>query len=295
MGLDTGEILVTGATGKTGLRLVEELSDRGLPVHALVHDENKADRIASLGADVSVGDFFDLASLREALAGVKRAYFCYPPAEDLLEASVNFALVGREVGLEMLVNVSQLHAREGHPSVLTRQHWLAEQIFDWAIPGTAHLRCSFFSEVYLIVAGTSIASNGSFALAYGEGRHAPVTCRDVARVAAGLLQGPAFRGSHRYEVTGPATLSQAEVAAIFSRVLERPVAYVDVPGEAWSAAAEGMGMPPFLVEHLTLAAEDLRRGAFDRATDIVKQVGGSEPQSLEEFIAAHAPAFTGAQ
>ena len=59
--------------------------------------------------------------------------------------------------------------------------------------------------------------------------------------------------------------------------------------------AEGMGMPPFLVEHLTLAAEDLRQGAFDRATDVVKQVGGSEPQSFEEFIAAHAPTFTGAQ
>ena len=198
MGLDSGEILVTGATGKTGLRLVEELSERGLTVRALVHDEDKADRIASLGADVRVGDFFDLASLRRALAGIRRAYFCYPPADDLLEASVNFALVGRELGLEMLVDVSQLHAREGHPSALTRQHWLAEQIFDWAIPGTAHLRCSFFSEVYLMVAGASIASEGSFALAYGEGRHAPVTCRDVARVAAGLLLGPAFRGSRGF-------------------------------------------------------------------------------------------------
>jgi NAD(P)H dehydrogenase (quinone) len=287
----SGPILVTGATGKTGLHLAAQLTERGLPVRALVHDDRKADRLAPLGVEVLTGDFFDLASLRRALAGVTRAYFCFPPADCLLEASVNFALAGRELGLETLVNVSQLHVRDGHPSALTRQHWLAEHVFDWALPGTAHLRCSFFAETYLIAASGTIAREGRFYLAYGNGRHAPVACEDVARVAAGILQGPTLRGSQRYEVTGPKALSQEEVAATFSRVLKRSVTYVDVPGAAWSAGAAELGMSPFLIEHLTLAAEDLKHGAFDRVTDVVKQVGGSDPRSFEEFITTHAPAF----
>ena len=42
------------------------------------HRDEKADELASLGADIVVGDFHDLGSLREAMAGVKRAYFGHP-------------------------------------------------------------------------------------------------------------------------------------------------------------------------------------------------------------------------
>ena len=81
-------ILVTGAAGKTGAAVIAQLIDKGFPLRALVRraDERSA-HLAALGAEVVVGDLLDIESLRSALEGAKRAYFVYPPADRLLEAT----------------------------------------------------------------------------------------------------------------------------------------------------------------------------------------------------------------
>ena len=76
-------ILVTGATGKTGQPVVEQLLERGFPVRALVHGrDERSERLEKLGAEVVPGDLLDLHSIRQAMRGVKRVYFCYPPHGD---------------------------------------------------------------------------------------------------------------------------------------------------------------------------------------------------------------------
>ncbi len=82
-------ILVTGATGKTGTPVIDQLVERGYPVRAFVHRlADRSSHLSDLGAEVVVGDFHDLASVRGALKGVDRVYFCYPPqGERLLEAA----------------------------------------------------------------------------------------------------------------------------------------------------------------------------------------------------------------
>ena len=99
-------ILVTAAAGQTGEHAVRQLLEKGYLVRALVHRRDKrADRLASLGAEVVVGDFHDLGSLRDAMAGVKRASFIYPWVDHLLEATTNFALIVREEDFEVTVNM----------------------------------------------------------------------------------------------------------------------------------------------------------------------------------------------
>ena len=78
-------ILVTGSTGKTGSPVVRQLLERGYPVRALVRRlDRRSQALANLGAEVVLGDFHDLKSLRSALQGVRRMYFCYPPFDGLL-------------------------------------------------------------------------------------------------------------------------------------------------------------------------------------------------------------------
>src|SRR5258705_7748061 len=87
-------LLVTSAAGKTGSEVVKRSIESGMPVRALVHHiDERSDSLQEMGAEVVVGDFFDMKSLRAALAGIKRAYLCLPPMDGLLEATVNFALL----------------------------------------------------------------------------------------------------------------------------------------------------------------------------------------------------------
>jgi len=78
-------ILVTGATGKTGTPVIEQLLERGYPIRALVHSfDERSERLQNLGAEVVLGDFEDLKSIRQAVKDVKRVYFVYPPTNDHL-------------------------------------------------------------------------------------------------------------------------------------------------------------------------------------------------------------------
>ena len=291
-------ILVTGAAGKTGAEVVEQLLGRGFPVRALVRrrDERSA-RLEALGADVTVGDLLDLESMRTAMQGVKRVYFVYPPQGELLvEATTIVAVAARDAGVEALVNMSQISAREESKSPLARQHWLSERILDWADVGAVHLRPTFFAENLVMFGAATIASQGKLYLPYGAEKHAPVAAADIARVASGILTDPTLHVGERYVVTGPRNLSLAEMAGVLSRELGRPVEYVDLPVEAWGEVlAKVDGMTDSLVTHLKAVAVDHQNGIFRGETDVVERIGGQPPQSLDAFIREHRTVFGAAR
>ena len=290
--MTTPKILVTGAGGKTASYVVEQLIEEGFPVRALVRRlDERSDRLTSLGAEVIVGDFLDIESLRSAMAGIKRAYFCYPPADRLLEATTNFAIVAKEVDLEALVNMSQFEVRDAHQSHLANQHWLGERVLEWSGLNVTHIRPTFFAEMSLILNAKTIASEGKMYLPYGDGKHAPVSAEDIARVVVGVLTNPGPHTGEIYKVTGPEDLSIAEIAEIFNTALGKPVEYVDIPLEVWQKALADLGLSPFLIQHLGHMAEDHKNGFFAGVTNVVQNVGGRQPQSLEDFIRANAQAF----
>src|SRR5216684_1162715 len=105
---ETNSFLITGATGTTGSAVVLEMLSRGLPVRAFVHKTDfRSEQLRRAGAEIHQGDLLDLMAVRSALGGIRRAYFCFPPEDRLLEASVNFAVAAREANLEAVVNMSQ--------------------------------------------------------------------------------------------------------------------------------------------------------------------------------------------
>ncbi len=95
-------ILVTGATGKTGANVVEQLIERGLPVRALARSrDDRSRQLERLGAEVVLGDFLNLQSIRSAMKGAGRVFFCYPPQGDrLVEATANVSVAARDEGVE---------------------------------------------------------------------------------------------------------------------------------------------------------------------------------------------------
>jgi uncharacterized protein YbjT (DUF2867 family) len=72
-------ILVTGATGKTGSAVVQQLLEQGQRTRAVVRGiDARSERLRQAGADIVVADLFDPESLLAAMRGAARAYYCAP-------------------------------------------------------------------------------------------------------------------------------------------------------------------------------------------------------------------------
>jgi uncharacterized protein YbjT (DUF2867 family) len=282
-----------GSHGATGNHAARQLLARGLRVRAFVRQaDERADELRELGAEIAVGDIRDYEVVRAALDGVQRAYFTYPLADGLLEATATFAAAGKQTGLQSLVNMSQITARPDHASPAARQHWLAERVLDWSGIGVTHLRPPFFLENLFNVAAPTVRTEGKIYLPYGQGRHAPIAGEDVARVAVGILTDPAAHRGKTYVPTGPASLSIQEQASVFSRVLGSAVEYMNIPVERWRQILSYLdSMSPYLIEHLSRVAESHQHGEMDAVTDVVETIGGALPQSLEAFIRQNQTVF----
>jgi NAD(P)H dehydrogenase (quinone) len=147
--------LITGATGKTGGYAANFLLQKGHRVRVLVRKEDgRSEALHKAGAEVVVGDLTDFASVRSALEGVTGAYFVYPIAPGLVEATAFFAQAAKEAKVSAVVNMSQISARRDATSHAAFNHWIGERVLDWAGLPVAHIRPTFFAEWLLSVPST---------------------------------------------------------------------------------------------------------------------------------------------
>ena len=285
-----------GSHGATGNYVTRQLLARGQSVRAFVRRaDERAEELSELGADIAFGDLHNFKDVRAALDGVQRAYFTYPLAEGLLEATTIFVSAGKQTGLQSVVNMSQITARADHASPAARQHWLAERVLDWSGIGVTHLRPPFFLENLFNIAAPTVGADSKIYLPYGQRRHAPIAGEDIARVAVGILTDPDPHRGRTYVPTGPASLTMAQQASVFTDVLGRETEYVEISVEAWREILFRVPvMTPYLIEHLARVAESHQHGEFDAVTDVVETIGGASPKSLETFIRQNHTVF-GAQ
>jgi uncharacterized protein YbjT (DUF2867 family) len=310
--MNAGKILITGATGDTGGYAIEQLLKKGHPVRALVHHiDDRSKRLEDKGVEAVAGDYLDLDAMRAAAKGVRRAYFVYPLRPGIIQATAYFAQAAREAGVEAVVNMSQISARENARSHAARDHWVAERVFDRSGIAVTHLRPTFFAEWLLYIA--SAIKAGTLASPLGPGKHAPVAAEDQARVIVGILEDPAPHGGKVYPLFGAKEYTQAEIAQVLSGVLGKDVRYKQVttreylqqrassqspaPGRVNSRTGYGEAeqlqrgelKESFLLieQHLRGVALDFQAGIFSGTNDVIEAIGGRPPMSLEAFIEKH--------
>ena len=306
--------LVTGATGDTGSHTVEQLLARGHQVRALAHrEDNRSKRLQKIGAEVVIGDFLDFDAMRTVLKGVRGAYFCYPIRPGILQATAYFSHAAKEAGVDCIVNMSQISAREDAKSHAAQDHWLAERVFDWSGLTVVHLRPTYFAEWLLNLAPMIRA--GRLHVPFGTGRHAPIAAEDQARVIVGILENPASHRGRIYPLYGPVEFTYKEVAQVLSRALGKDVQYKQVSIETMlQIMASGGQKPPaghsartmygefeqapdrragdsFVIQHLREVAIDHQNGVFAGTNDLVERIGGRPATTLEAFIDKQRAAF----
>src|SRR6516165_3548180 len=239
----TGKILITGATGDTGGYAIDRLLEQGGEVRALAHvKSDRSEKLRERGVEVVYGDLLDFGQVRAALDGVQRAYFVYPIRPGILQATAYFAQAAKEAGVDGIVNMSQVSAREDARSHAATDHWLAERVFDWSGLTVAHIRPTYFAEWLVYVAPMIRA--GLLHVPFGTGKHAPITAEDQGRVIAGILEDPAKHKGAVYPLYGPVEYTYEETAAVLSQVLGKPVEYKQVPFDAFLAMMKSVRQAP---------------------------------------------------
>ena len=156
-----------------------------------------------------------------------------------LEATVTMAAVARELGMDALVNMSQMTVSEMSienttPSPQQRQHWLSEQALAWSGLPVVTIRPTVILEgFFLPLTGPSVRDRGRIELPFGQGKTSPVATADVARVIAAVLADPRPHLGRIYELTGPQSQDIHGVAREYSDALNREVTYSDIPPADW--------------------------------------------------------------
>jgi NAD(P)H dehydrogenase (quinone) len=228
---ENGLILVTGAAGQVGAvgrTVTGLLLERGLPVRAMVRrEDDRAAALRAAGAEVVVGDLLEPADVARVVSGCRRVYFGLSVSAGYLEATVTMGTVARDVGVDALVNmsqltVSQMSIQHTTPSPQQRQHWLSEQALAWSgLPVVTIRPTVFLDGFFLALVSPAVRDRSRIELPFGRGKTSPVAAADVARMA---------RRAQR--------LAQ----------YERARALRDA-GSTWTVVAQQVGVPPRTLRH----------------------------------------------
>ncbi|CAJ0696513.1 SDR family oxidoreductase [Ralstonia holmesii] len=282
-------ILVTGATGRVGRQVVNQLVNRGANVRALVRDPSKADFPASV--NVVQGDMLDLESLRRAFIGVRTLFLLNAVAGDEFTQALIALNVARESGVERVVYLSVMHAERfvnvPHFAVKSGAERMIEQMgFSATI-----LRPAYFMDNEHMVKDV-IVNHGVYPMPIGSKGVAMVNTRDIAEVAAiELIRRDTAPGKLPIEainLVGPDTLTGPELASIWSQTLGRPVVYGgDDPTGFENNAANFL--PKWMAYEMRLMAERyVSDGMVPQAGDVERltSILGRPLGSYREFAAA---------
>lgn len=248
-------ILVTGATGRVGRHLVQQLVQRDAKVRVLTRNPASADFPATV--EVMQGDLLDLAALRRAFSGVSTLFLLNAVTGDEFTQALITLNIARESGVERVVYLSVF----GADSAVNVPHFAvkfgAERMLAAMGFGATILRPSYFIDNEAMLKDV-ILQHGIYPMPLGDKGVAMVDARDIAEVAALELirrdQAPGRLPSETLNLVGPDTLTGEGAAAIWSELLGRPIHYA---GDDPQGFEQNMAtfMPAWMAYEMRLMAE----------------------------------------
>ena len=286
-------ILVTGATGRVGHHVVDQLVKRGAKVRVLTRDPSKANVPA--GVEVAQGDLLDIDALRSAFHGVSTLFLLNAVTGDEFAQAIITLNIAREAGVQRVVYLSVFEADRAvnvpHFAVkFGAERMLVQMGFSATI-----LRATYFIDNELMIKDV-ILNHGVYPMPIGSKGVAMVDARDIAEVAAIELirrdQAPGKLPIETINLVGPDTLTGPDTAKIWSDLLGRPVVY---GGDDPSGFEQNMAsfMPKWTAYEMRLMAERYvsdgmipETGDIERLTSIL----GRPLHSYRDFAAAIANA-----
>jgi uncharacterized protein YbjT (DUF2867 family) len=272
-------VLVIGATGVMGSEVMRSLEGR-CRLRALVHSDVSDAEIARRypQAERVQRDLLDGASLKDAFAGTERVFLLTPSVPEQERLEENALAAGLAAGVRRIVYVSstdvgwEIELSAAHRAMERR---LVESGVNHVVVRPEYLLNNLLGEVDELGRGRLIAPSA-------DGRCPFVDARDVGAVAAAVLLA-AEPPAGPLEVTGPESLSWAQLAERLQAALGRKIEHIDPDPAQWADEVVSAGMAPWLAHALAEYFEALRERPLE-ASDDARRLIGRDPRSVEDFV-----------
>ncbi len=281
-------ILITGAAGKTGQAIIQQLRARNVPIRAMVRNQKQAESLQQTGAEQTVsqiisGNITSADDLLKATANIQTIYHICPNMHPE-EVAIGEKLVAaaRANRVERIVYHSVLHPQtEEMP-----HHWnklrVEELLLKSGIDYTILQPCAYMQNV--LAYRNAIVETEVYRIPYAaKTRIGMVDLEEIAEVAARVLCDSTHRGAI-YELANGEALSQLEVAQVIALQLGRGVTAEAADREQWALLMRQSGMNEYAISTLRKMFEYYERYGFWGNGKILEMLLGRRPKSFTEWV-----------
>lgn len=265
-----GVIAVIGGTGKVGRRVIDGL--RGNQVRALARTATGAEELAEYEyVETRIADLDDFSSLESALQGAKRLFIASPYHPDQGQREQNAILAAQAAGVEHVVKISSYSAGIEPEVPISRGHKIAENALRESTMTWSVLRPDWWFDNLLMQIDT--LRQGRFYFLADGAVITPIDARDLAAVAVReLLADKPYGGT--LNLTGPETLSFAELAPRLSAATGKALEFVNDVSPSWE---------PGYADAVRKLFEHYRSRGNAPYTHSMRELLGRAPRSVDEF------------
>jgi NAD(P)H dehydrogenase (quinone) len=268
------KLLVTGATGKLGSKIVDALL-KTVPANQLavsVRNPEKAEGIKTRGVEVRQGDFDRPETLDTAFKGIDRLLIISADGdnETRIRQHTNAVAAAERAGVKFIVYTSIVNAQESKNMLAPTHKATEEAILKTGIP-YSFLRNNWYlenesSSIQGVLAGAPWVTSA------GTGKVGWALQQDYAEAAAAVLAGNGHENTI-YELSGK-LLTQEEFASALGAVLGKEVSVQQVDDASYAEIMKGAGVPEFLIPFLVGIQKDIREGTLEiESSDFEKLLG----------------------
>lgn len=275
-------ILVTGATGKIGSRLIPQLLTTGQPIRAFTRDARKLAQYQSQ-IEIVEGDFRDQTALQKAVTGMDKIFLLTTGFKQAAEAQSMILSAARSAGVRYIVKISTLQAGIPPLNATGEIHLQMEEEIRTSGLDYTFLRPTVFNTNTIWWFGRQIKAGNVVRFTGGTGLTSPVDPYDIASVAAVALTQPGHSGKV-YNLTGPELLTFADMVHQIGRVIEKPLTYEDLPLENVLGNLSNMGLPSEGLKEIGEILDDIAGNRFATVSPDIERVTGRPAHSFAEWV-----------
>jgi len=291
---DQKQILVCGATGNIGSRVVQGLVGKGFRIRAGLRDIAKKQLVDHPGVEVVEMNFRDPVSLSNAFKGVDRVFMVVPFAQDILGPSKSLLEAAKLAKAEFIVRISAIGVDESRDTSLGAQHAFADDLVKSPELPYVILRPNFFMENWLNHADT-IKHQNMVITASGEGKATYIAADDIAHAAVTILADNdahiKYQQGSTFTLTGSEAFSDRELAEKLSKLLGKPLHYVAQSAEERRQGLAKYGLPEWMIDDLIWLDVQKLSNKWASVDTSLKRLTGKDPILVDEWFKKNLSVF----